>query len=295
MNKAPWIILALALVALSGCQKSEPTGPSSGEGLTQTNAQFMVGLVTEGDLVGIPKAPGTFLGGPGGTGKSPLAGLCTFTWSGNGQDLDGDDVPLDAYVEVDCDTTGLMGQDTIHEIVRGRLRGVDADDNDPWVGRAELSGLGGTGLFYRFFEVRSAAGTTTLEHQFGGYLESTHQGNTFGENVDLTQSVHTVTPQGDSTVQVQYTGSLTFTPVDTTWNPGTGAQVDGTLTLNASWVVEQVGTLTVETLDPLQVRVNCNNGDPVSGTLRLSDGTNTLEITWTACNQWTATYNGGPL
>ncbi len=294
MKRSMLILLAGALTwGLAACQKNTTTEPSSseGQGLTQQNAQFLLELATQGDLVGIPKAPGEFLGG--NSGKK--AGLCSFTWSGNAQDQDGDDVPVDAYIEVDCDTTGVNGADTVHEVVRGRLRGVDADDSDPWVGRAELSGLGGTGNFYHFVEVRNAAGTFSSEEEVGGFVEATHQGNTFGENVNLNRVVHVSTPQGDTAVNLTYTGSVAFTPVDTTWNPGSGTDVDGTLDLSASWVVEGVGSLAVETPVPLEVRVNCHGGDPVAGTLRITDGTNTLEVTWFGCDQWTATFNGDSL
>lgn len=292
MRRIILVAMALSLTAMAcGKKSSEPTQSTGSSGLTQQNAQFVLELATEGDLIGIPDGPGEFLGSPSGK----KAGLCTFTWSGNSQDEDGDDVPVDAFVEVDCDTTGVSGADTVHEVVRGRLRGVDANDSDPWVGRAELSGLGGTGNFYHFVEVRNPMGTFSSENEIGGFVEATHQGNTFGENVDLNLVVHVSGPQGDTAVNLSYAGSVNFTPVDTTWNPGSGSDVDGTLDLSATWVVDGVGSLTVETPVPLEVRVDCHGGEPVAGTLRITDGTNTLEVTWTACDQWTATYNGNPI
>ncbi len=299
-----WSMGALVVIAAAGfwaCGggKDNPTQPpddGTTGGLTQESAQQFLQDVESGDLPLSPISPGKMVGFvAGGAGKIP-AQACSVTWSGDLTDNDQDGVAVNAYTEVNCDTTlTYPPADTFRDVLRGRVQVRDNDDNDPWVGRVEFSGVGGTGAFEIIRERRGTVSYTFLL-QLEGFVEATHQNNTFAENMDIRMYMHQVEGAQGDTLDLTYRGTVSFTPTDPAWNPGReDTPLDGTLTIDATWVYGNAGTLTITTPTPLELRADCQ-GDPVSGTLKVVDPAgNTLEITWTACGQYTATYNGTAL
>ncbi len=286
-------VVGLAVFAAACSSKGDVTPPPpQTEGLTRDNAVQLIQDINEGDLPLRPLPPGMMLGFAVGQGKQPLQG-CTVVWNGDTTDSDGDGIPVNAYVEANCDTTMTDSMMTMRQVMRGRVQGTDSDDADPWVGRVDFSGLGGSGEFLMLMEY-SGQFSSTMELRMAGYVEATHQGNTFGQNVDMSLYMRNEEGPQPDTFSLDYRGSLTFTPTDPSWNPGMSDDYDGEFSMDVSWTLEDVGTVTATTPTPLQLATSCG-GNPVSGTLRISDGTNVLEITWTGCDQYTATWNGESL
>ncbi len=292
-EKILWVPVGLAalVAACSGKGDITPPPPQTG-GLTQDNAVQVLREIDGGNIPLRPIPPGLMVGFVTGQGKQPLQG-CAGTWRGDTTDSDGDGIPVNASMEVDCDTTITDSMMSMRQVMRGRVQGTDSDDADPWVGRVNFSGLGGTGEFLMRME-SSGSYSSMMETRIAGYVEATHQGGTFGQNVDMSMDMSRAEGGIADTFSMDYRGSLAFTPTDPAWTPGLSDSYDGELTLNASWTLENIGIVDASTPTPLQLSASCG-GDPMSGTLQISDGANTLEITWTGCGQYTATLNGEAL
>ncbi len=281
------VSLALVFAACGGGNDGGGGGGGTTTTLDANSAAALAGIFTKESM--IPQGPGSMAEENARPPmKAPQAG-CDPVWTGDTTDADGDGVYVDASVTMSCDTT-IQG--VMHLVMQGSIHLTDANDNDPWVGRVTFSG------YHMAMEYSYQGYTSSTTHDIDGYIEARHQNNSYTEQADISMNFQTQSPDSSRQVNVSYQGSMTFTPADPTWVPGTTA--DGTLEMDftMSFATEATGGttitgLTVLTPQPLEIRASCNGGAPVSGTLRVTDGaSNVLEITWTGCGQYEATFNG---
>lgn len=220
------------------------------------------------------------------------------SWSGNTTDNDSDGVYVQATFQVNCDTTMSGPGYSVHLRVQGSVSTTDNDDSDPWVGRVEFVGLNPGEPFEFFYEGNYGGQTHTTTVRNLGHVETSRSSGAYVITGNYSESVTSTADNEEYTAEVN--GTLTFTPSSPGWNPGDPA--DGTLSANytLNWSTSGMSALitglSVSTPTPLTLSASCNRGEPVSGTLRITDGaSNVLEITWTGCGQYQATFNGNPI
>jgi len=233
----------------------------------------------------------------GSQGKKPTGDCVVVT--GDTTDMDGDGVYVNATLTANCDTTVSDEGYTYTVRLIGKITTVDSDDRDPWVGRVTLEGLSANQPFV-FYQSYSYGGESyTEDMRMAGSLEASRRQNAFVESVDFSYSFSVSTPESSSAFTFSERGSIAFTPSGS-WDPD-GEVLDGTLSADytMSWSTPElsgtVASLRVTTPRDLTLRASCNGGEPVAGTLRVTDGNNVLEITWTGCDQYEATFNGQPI
>ena len=292
------VSVALAFAACGGGDGGDDGGGGGGGGTTTTldsaAAASLARFYGEGG-VGV-SGPGEMIAAYSNPPQKNLPQGCdqAGSWTGNTADGDRDGVYANATFQVNCDTSMSGGGYTYTVRVQGSITATDSDDNDPWVGRVEFAGLNPGEPFV--FHVSSTYGsqTSTTEIRLSGYLASSRSGDSYVMEGNLSESASS--PDLPMAYTMEFSGTGVFTP-NGTWNPGEPA--DGTLSLDytMSWSTSGMSTtvtgLSVSTPTPLQLSASCNEGAPVSGTLRIADGgNNVLEITWTGCGQYQATFNG---
>lgn len=271
------LLLASAALAAAGCEEDPSSAPALGAANATLAGRSLAASIEDGAA--------TIRGNDPAFAPQALAGTC-HSVSGNGADLDGDQIPLDVTVTyTDCVTTDSFGTAT--------LNGTQAvRDDDP-----------GTAAFAFTIEshlslavVATNGATVTVGRD--GVVQGSQPSGTYRTDVDATHSVD-AQANGETFSSVEeILWSTNYAPASP-WQPGQPA-VAGTYSVEGDWTVDVehngnhgAAAATVETLAPLAFDPACETaitGGTVRATYEGPNATRSITVTWSACGEREATY-----
>ena len=292
MRRMALFFLMLAL--LVSCNKSSNTGPGNG-GTGGTGIDTSTATTVAQDLLTDLQDLLTYHAS--GMAGAIFQGLCPSTFTGDTTDADGDGVRVNATLTLQCDT--VMYSMRMHLV--GEVAVQDQNDNDPWVGRATLSGPQGSGDFLFEMASRDSLNPNDSTHVlFHGSISSDRQGqqyhNALNHTIDYFE-IQTNAQQGLDTMKYAYSfqGDLFYSPADPGWTPVMSGYKSGTLEIQGT--LRPVGDPVLSLITPTPLVMDSTCYDSLSthvrdGVLNAISGSDTLQIAWSACNQYTVTLNG---
>lgn len=291
-------VMGLVLTAVN-CQKSN-TPPSEPSGLADPQtAQLLYQIGTgvsgyEGIFSATPQGMKGMIEGTAKRKQGDVCGSAVIITPTDTTDADGDGIPVDVRISVNCDTTVTDSAGNSYRVMMmGDMVLRDTNDQDPWVGYASLGGPVDSQFFYIYY----GDGMNEYESGFAGSVESSHQQNTFGASEQITLLQRFNLGGVETTVVYADYAHLRFTPQDPTWTPADTGVMSGELSVaDTVYFHNSAGDefgFILTTPTPLQLDADCDDpndddtmgGDPVSGELQITDGQHTLLIRWKGCGQ----------
>ncbi|MCS7244879.1 MAG: hypothetical protein N2504_01525 [candidate division WOR-3 bacterium] len=307
------IIALVSFLLMISCskKKDEPTGPSQ---LSKEQALSMIATQTITDmddyvrinawrggyfvfkehpsLEPYKKQINKVLEITSGCGDPPIQGDQT--------DNDGDEIPLNAWFDLNCDTTINFGDGTQRIVYQGRVRGEDPNDNpnDPnskWIGKVTVNNPSRQDqLFKMRFEINNQQQNFFIEWLFRYTISTNRQGNNYSvllnENISLIFPDSLGNPQSFGPLNINY--NIVFTSNDPNWYPDS-SYLSGSLSLTGNFQYQNE-TWAINTPQPLQYSKQCvidNEPMPLGGTLRYQYQQEEIRAVFTSCGQCTIYYN----
>jgi len=292
-----------------GCKKDQAPG------LDENDAALVAGSVLEGveDAgqemnQGRLMATDGWLSGFPSIGKRPglrdlLLKVCTQTYGGDTTDQDMDGVPVQAFFEVNCDTTVLDSASMVWFTfyIQGRVTAVDNNDQDPFVGSVSVDNpYRADSFFLNGFDAFVDTETVRVHFFQKGSLSSDHVNQTFSLNTDWAWKVTFTDSATGQLVQfppVIRRWRIRFTPQDSTWRPGDTLR-DGVMWLGGSMQFADF-SFRMATPESLVYSVNCPtpSGDagPVSGLVVAETDQHILRIRILGCRRYRVELDGKPI
>lgn len=297
-NRLASIFLLSALMLLAACGGGDPgPGGDGNAALDQGEAETLSALATQSDRfliamlqdpfsltlassttsASLPRPLTKLLGQTPETDLGVLQSEECVTEGGNTTDADNDGIPVSATYTIDCDYS-----DPSYGSLKltGSFTFSDKDDNDPLSGyTAEVSD----------YDYTFSADGTNVTFSMDLAIDLTVTADSY--TADYTLNYDLSSAEGSGSLSYDY--SLTYRPAD-----ASDPFAAGTFVVDGSLDFESGGerySLTVETTPELLYSSSCDSSF-VGGSARYEDSEgNALTVSYSGCNNVSASYNGAPL
>lgn len=252
-------------------------------------------------IVGCPASPGTgehpgmvaaalasTAEGASGAFELPfdiLNATCVSYLNG-GTDTDGDGIPDDDVIQVNCSAT-------VGGVVRTIAGTITVSDDNPAVADFNY------GATYNLSATSDDGQGNTASASTSASTEASDTGGVYSVDFSGFESLSANIDGDNVTVSEVHAWTVEYTPASA-WSPG-DALVAGDMSIDGSWTIGGTmgdGVLVLSTSVPLHVDPACAPDVFDSGTLdatAVGPGIDIYEIQWNGCAPFSATLNGQPI